>query len=150
MTGTLMERRHFLTPLRSIFSDDVSDWFVGVDRMLEDMAGRWDRAFEHFNEYPMSHVEKTSDGHYRVLVKVPGYDKADLQVQRIDDELVVRGKHEVKDQEDKVERTMSFEQHFFLAPDITVEAAKFDGGELTVDVAFPEPKAPEVQEITLT
>lgn len=150
MTGSLVERRHFLTPLRSIFTDDVSDWFVGVDRMLDDMARKWDHAFEQFNEYPASHVEKTSEGHYRVLVKAPGYDKSELKVQRIDDELVVRGEHQVKGKDDTVERTMSFEQHFFLAPEITVESAKFDKGELAIEVTYPEPLPRDVQEIELT
>ena len=143
----LLERRHFLDPLRSIFDDDVSDWFVGVDRMLEDMATKWDHALEAFNEYPTSRIEKTDDTHYRVLVKAPGYAKGEISVRRVDDELVITGTHEGKEQ--KEDRRMSFEQHFYLAPDITVEGAKFDKDQLAIDVSFPEPPAPAVQEITI-
>lgn len=148
MAGTVMERRHFLTPLRSIFDEDVRDWFVGFDRMLDEMTRKWDRAFDEAT--PTSHIEKQDDTHFRVMVKVPGFDREDLSVQRIDDELVVKGAHETKGKAEHKTRKASFEQHFYLAPDSRVDAAKFSDDELTIEVSFPAPKPREVQDIEVT
>ena len=150
MTGSLLERRHFHKPLRDFFSDDVTDWFVGVDRMLDDMTKRWDHAFEQFSDYPISSVERTSDHHYRVTVKVPGYAKDEITVQRVDDELVVRGHHEEAGTEEAAKRTKEFEQHFYLAPDITVESAHLADDALTIEVSYPEAVTPQVQDIPIT
>lgn len=150
MSGSLLERPHFLAPLRKIFDDDVTDWFVGFDKMLEDMAHKWDHAFEGFAETPSSRIEKTDERHYRVLVKVPGYAKDEIKVQRIADELVVRGHHETKGEKEKAAREMSFEQRFYLAEGIHVDAAKLDKDELSIDVSFPEPTPLDVEDIALT
>lgn len=147
MSGTLMERR-FFTPLRSIFDDDVSDWFVGVDRMLDDMAKRWDHAFAAFNEFPSAKVEKQDDTHYRVVMKVPGYAKDEITVKRIDDELVVKGAHKENGKAGK--KDMTFEQHLFLARDLKVDKAKYDNDELRIDVTFPKAAKPHEELIELT
>lgn len=150
MSGSLMERRHFLNPLRSIFDDDVNDWFVGFDKMMEDMAKRWDHVFEGFTDEMSTEIKKTDDRHYRVIMKVPGYAKDEIKVQRIEDELVVKGHHEMKGDKEKAGREMDFEQRFFLAKDIHVDAAKLEKDELCIDVSFPEPAPRNVEEIMLT
>lgn len=149
MAGTMMERRHFLTPLRSIFNDDVSDWFVGFDTMLEEMAKKWDHALEGFQDSLVSYVDKQDDRHYRVTMKVPGYAKEELKVERDQDELVIRGHHEMKGDKEKAVREMTFEQRFYLAQGMHVDAAKLEKDELVIDVSFPEAKAPEIEEIPL-
>ena len=148
MTG-LLERRHFLTPLRGIFEEGPNDWFLGFDKMLEDMASTWDQAFEGFTEHPLSKVEQRDDRHFRVTMDVEGFDRPEIVVQRIDDELVVKGHHEVEAEGDKPGREMSFEQRFFLAPGIHVDAAKLDEHELVIDVSFPETATKAVEEIAI-
>jgi len=149
MAGTLMERRHFLAPLRSIFDDDVTDWFVGFDRMLDDMTTTWDHVWEGFADTPASRIEKTDDRHYRVMIKVPGYAKDEIKVQRVEDELVVEGHHEVKGEKGEADREMSFEQRFYLADGIHVDSAKLENDEVRIDVSFPEPAPLDVEEIAL-
>jgi len=145
-----MERRHFLTPLRGIFDDDVTDWFVGFDKMMEDMAKQWDHVFEGFTDSLSTEIKKTDDRHYQVLMKVPGYAKDEIKVQRIEDELVVKGHHEMKGDKEKAGRAMDFEQRFFLAKDIHVDTAKLEKDELCIEVSFPEPAPRNVEEIMLT
>lgn len=149
MAGSMMEERHFLAPLRSIFDDDVRDWFVGFDKMMEDMAKRWDHAFEYFNAVPTSHIEKMDDRHYKVLLKVPGYEKGDLTVQREQDELVIRGHHTMKGDKEKRSEEKSFEQRFYLAPGLRIEEAKLDKEDLSIEVSFPKEERPAIEKIDL-
>lgn len=149
MTG-LLERRHFLTPLRSIFDDGPNDWFLGFDKMLEDMSRKWDQAFEGFTEHPLSKVEQRDDRHFTVTLDVEGFDRPEITVQRIDDELVVKAHHEVKAEGEEPGREMSFEQRFFLAPGIHVDAAKLDKDRLVIDVSFPEAAVKAIEDVTIT
>ncbi len=149
MAGSMMEERHFLAPLRGIFDEDVRGWFVGFDKMMEDMAKRWDHAFEYFNQMPTSRIEKTDERHYKVLLKVPGYAKDEITVQREQDELVVRGHHTMKGDKEKAADDRSFEQRFYLAPGIHVDGAKLVKDDLTVLVSFPKDERRAIESIDL-
>lgn len=146
MTGAMMKRR-FFPPLRGIFDDGVTDWFVGVDKVLDDMAARWDHAFASFHDFPSAEIEKIDDTHYRVALKVPGYGRDEITVQRIDDELVIKGEH--KEQTEGGANNTSFEQHLYLARDLKVEEAKLDADEVRIIVSFPKEPQSAVEDIPL-
>ena len=143
MTGDLLQRPHFLQPLKHLFDDDVTDWFVGFDKVMEDLAAKWDKAFEGFADTPSSKVEDKGDGTYAIDIAVPGFTKDQLTVEVIDDELVVTGKVDAtsKDEGKTKEEHRSFSQRFLLADAMKVDRATFADGALHLDVSTT-PKTP--------
>lgn len=147
MAKTLVRRSHFFEPLERLFDRTTNDWFVGLDRMIEDMSTRWDRAIDEFRELPHSHVEKIDPQHYRVLVDAAGYTRAELKVSLIGDELRVEGSHreESSTKETKSEERAEFTQSFLIADGMTVDKVQMDGEQLVIDLSLPKPPEPEVK-----
>ncbi len=147
MAQGMLERHRFLTPLHELLDGDVRDWFVGVDRMIDDMAQKWDEAWASFNDDVHSTIDRVDDTHYRISVATPGYSKEDLHVKVVDDdELVITGEH--AEESEKRERKAHFEQRYLLAEHMHVDDAAFVDGKLTINVSFPEP--PQAKETTVT
>lgn len=145
MTSSLLERPRFSQSLRELFDGASRDWFIGVDRMIDEMSRKWDEAMASFNHFPASHVERIDDNHFRIRVHVPGYEKADLEVKIVDeDELVITGRKESSSGER--EEHSSFEQRFLLADTAKVDSAKVLDNDLVIEVSFQVlPKAPETR-----
>jgi len=153
MSGSVLERPRFLQPLHDLFDDDVRDWFVGVDRTLDRMARKWEKALESFNDLPSSSVKRIDDRHFAINLQVPGYAKDDLHVRLLDDdELVVTGEHKAtkEDKEGRQQRAASFEQHYLLAEDPHIDEAKFKDEVLTITVSFPEPVGMDETEVPIS
>ena len=151
MAQSLLARHRFLDPLQDLLGNDVRDWFVGVDRMIDDMSRKWEDALAGFNGDVRSSIDRVDDTHYRVTMTVPGYAKEDLTVKVVDeDELVISGARESaeKAEERTAERSAQFEQRYLLAEHMHVDGAAFADGKLTIDVSFPEP--PKAKETLVT
>lgn len=148
----LLQRSRFLRPLKSMFDDDVNDWFVGFDKMMDDLATKWDHALDGFSKLPKSIVDQIDEGHYKIEIETPGFAKDQLSVRVIGDQLVVEGvvdeKSEEKDR--KEHRHESFVQRFLLAEGMAVDSAKLENGELHIAVTVPVPPQPGVKEIAIT
>jgi molecular chaperone IbpA len=137
MASKVVERSRFIQPLRGMLNEDVREWFVGVDRMIDDLAARWEQAWEGFNHFPASSVERVDDRNYEIRVQVSGYEKKDLEVTVAPgDVLVISGRHEGSRADGS--ESSSFEQRFLLADTLHVDSAKFNDGVLTVNLSFPE------------
>lgn len=137
MANKLAERSRFTQPLRDMLNDDIREWFVGVDRMFDDLALRWEQAWGEFSHFPASTVERVDDTHYRICLSVPGYEKENLTVNVVGGEvLVITGDRHASKTEGS--ESSSFEQRFLLADTMRVDSAKFSDGTLNIDVSFPE------------
>ncbi len=148
MTQSLIARHRFLEPLHDLLGADVRDWFVGVDRMIDEMSAKWEDALAGFNGAVHSSIDRVDDTHYRVTVTVPGYAKEDLTVKIVDeDELVISGTRESTEKDE--ERKANFEQRYLLAEHMHVDGAAFADGTLTIDVSFPEPPRAEETLVTI-
>ena len=137
MASKVIERSRFIQPLRSMLNEDVREWFVGVDRMFDDLAVRWEQAWEGFNNLQASTVERVDNRHYEIRVSLSGYEKKDLQVTvAAGDVLVISGRHEGSKADGS--ESSSFEQRFLLADSLHVDSAKFNDGVLAINLSFPE------------
>lgn len=145
MAKTLVRRSNFFEPLERLFDRTTNDWFVGLDRMIEEMSSKWDKALEDFRELPRSAVEKVDEGHYRVTVDVTGFSREDLKVSLVADELRVHGEHkeELERAEEKTTKQASFHQSFLIAEGMKVESVKLVEHNLVVELTIPVKPAPE-------
>lgn len=148
---TLVKSNRFLEPFRDLFDDDVNDWFVGFDHAIQRWTDQWDRIFHDFQDSPKTHVEQLSDHEYEVRMDLPGWEKKDLNIKMVGDELIIAGEHteEKKDGEERGEKRQSFHQSFYLSDDMKVERAKFENGRLTVDLKCPPPPTPPERMIAI-
>ncbi|OIQ77812.1 small heat shock protein IbpA [mine drainage metagenome] len=135
-------RSRYLSPLSELLAEGES-WTVGFDKMLDELAGRWDAAFAGFNEYPHSHIKKTSANHYQIELDVGDFKKPELEIEVIGEDLIVTGaKSEASEEE-------SFRQSFMLADYVKVTDAKLKDGVLEIDLVreVPAEKKPQAIEI---
>lgn len=89
--------------------------------------------------YPPYNIEQIDETHLRITVAVAGFDLADLSVQIEQNQLVIRGKRRVEDDERRVFlhrgiATRQFQRSFILSEDIDVLGADYVNGLLHVDL----------------
>jgi HSP20 family molecular chaperone IbpA len=151
MAMTLVKSNRFLEPFRDLFDDDVNDWFVGFDHAVQRWTDQWDRVFHDFQDSPKTHVEQLSDHEYKIRMDLPGWDKKELHLKMVGDELVITGEHAEEDKagKERSEKRQSFHQRFYLSDGMNVEYAKFENGRLTVDLRCPPPPKPAERMITI-
>lgn len=145
MSKTIERRTQFADALERVFEGYEKDWFVGFDQAMADLAEKWDKAMEEFGRefHTHSKVEKVDAGHYRIDIDVDGYEKADLKVEKVGDELVVTGNHE----EGKSHE--SFRHSFLIADDLKVDDVKLDDDHLVIEVSAPETVKTEVETLEI-
>jgi molecular chaperone IbpA len=154
MANIVKTRSRYLSPLSDLLGEGET-WTVGFDKMLDELADRWDTAFAGFNEYPHSNIKKTGEDHYRIELDVVGFDKPQLEIEVIDDDLVITGTQEEKSEEktdsylNRGIASRSFRQSFMLADYVEVANAKLNNGILEIDLVrhVPAEKKPHAIDI---
>lgn len=143
---TLVKSNRFLEPFRDLFDEDANDWFLGFDHAIQRWTDQWDRVFNNFHEYPKTHVDRLSDHEYKIRMDLPGWEKEDVEVKMVGDELVIEGRHEHEGGQEAGTKYESFRQSFYMSDGMKVEHAKLKHGQLTVDLKCPPaPKPPETK-----
>lgn len=104
--------------------------------------------------YPPYNIEQTSDINLRITVAVAGFNMDDLTVQLEHNQLVIRGKKQVEEKEERIFlhrgiATRQFQRSFILSEDIEVEGANMDNGLLHIDLIRILPET-TVQTIRIT
>ncbi len=125
---------------------------VGFDRMarLLDSATRVD---EQAVSYPPYNIEKLGDDDYRISMAVAGFGEDALDVTVRDGTLIVSGKAEKRDAEQKfLHRGIArraFERRFDLADHIQVTGARLENGLLHIDLVREVPEAMKPRQIAI-
>ena len=126
---------------------------VGFDRvfdMLDSMAGQ-----PNHGGYPPYNIEKTGDDSWRIVMAVAGFTEAELNLTQKEDELLVTGKTQARDDHTEyLYRGIAgrdFERRFQLADHVKVVGAKLMNGLLSIDLhrELPEEKKPRAIRIDL-
>lgn len=89
--------------------------------------------------YPPYNIEQVSDTALRITVAVAGFFMDDLSVQVEQNQLVIRGRKQGEDDENRVYlhrgiATRQFQRSFILSEDIEVVGAALDNGLLNIDL----------------
>lgn len=103
--------------------------------------------------YPPYDLELISDDHYRITLAVAGFTLADLDVETHDNQLIITGEIQNKDEERQyVYRGIAnraFKRVFHLADHVRVETAKLENGLLTIDLIREVPEALKPRKIEI-
>lgn len=147
----VVKSNRFLEPFRDLFDEDASDWFLGFDHAIERWTDQWDRIFRSNHESPKAHVDRISDHEYKIRMDVPGFEKKDLEIRTIGDELVIEGSRaeERKEGTSSTEKRESFSQSFYLGDGMKVTHAKLENGRLNVELECPVPPKPPETKIAI-
>lgn len=99
-----------------------------------------DRAARASSEgYPPYNIEQLGETQLRITVAVAGFEMDDLSVQLEQNQLVIRGKKKIEDEEKRVFihrgiATRQFQRAFILSDDIEIADASLDNGLLHIDL----------------
>ena len=114
-----------------------SPFLLGFDQFEQAL----DRVTRSASEgYPPYNIEQLSDTRLRITVAVAGFDMDDLSVQLENNQLVIRGKRGVSEDENRVFlhrgiATRQFQRAFILSDDIEVKDATLNNGLLHIDLS---------------
>lgn len=128
-----------------------SPLLLGFDH-LERMLDRVQKASP--EGYPPYNIEQTGDYRLRITIAVAGFTMDDLQVTVEDNQLVIRGRRQEPQDEERIFihrgiATRQFQRSFVLADGIEIIGASMDNGLLHVDLEQHIPE-PEVRKIEIT
>lgn len=140
MSTQLVKTNRFRDLFDAMF-DASADWFVGVDKTLDELAEKWDSAFEHFHEFPASTVTRVDDQHYTIDLEVEGFAKEDLTITLRDDELLIDGEKKSVSEDDGVEKTrmQTLHQRFLLSDVLEVKDATIKNDVLHITLECMKP-----------
>jgi len=105
--------------------------------------------------YPPYNIEKTGDDSWRIVMAVAGFTEAELNLTQKEDELLVTGKTQPRDDHTEyLYRGIAgrdFERRFQLADHVKVVGAKLMNGLRSIDLhrELPEEKKPRAIRIEL-
>lgn len=112
-----------------------SPFLLGFDQFGEAL----ERVSRASDGYPPYNIEQKSEAQLRITVAVAGFGMDDLSVQLENNQLVIRGKKQVENDENRIFlhrgiATRQFQRSFILSEDIEVTGAHLDQGLLHVDL----------------
>lgn len=89
--------------------------------------------------YPPYNIEQISETHLRITIAVAGFSMGDLSAQLEQNQLVIRGKKQGEEDENRIFlhrgiATRQFQRSFILSEDIETIGATLDNGLLHIDL----------------
>jgi len=118
----------------SMFNSPLLLGFDQLERTL-------DRLAKNAEGYPPYNIEKIGENGLRITLAVAGFTLADLVIELVENQLMVRGKQ--SDDGDRVFlhrgiAARQFQRAFMLADGIEVTGAQLDNGLLAIDLVRPQ------------
>jgi molecular chaperone IbpA len=118
---------------------------IGFDRFNDLFESMIEGADERFDTYPPYNIEKVGDEQYRIVMAVAGFTLKDLNITAQQDNLVVSGKVEEKDDNGisylhRGIAARAFQRTFRLADHIKVTGAEIHDGLLTISLVHEVPE----------
>ncbi len=120
-----------------------SPMFLGFDHFEE----TFNRLRKNASEgYPPYNIEQTSENGLRITLAVAGFTMDDLDVEVENNQLVIRGRQDENDDDDRIYlhrgiAARQFQRSFVLADGIEVIGASLDNGLLHIDMERIEPES---------
>jgi len=113
-----------------------SPFLLGFDE-FERMVDRVSRNAS--DSYPPYNIEQIGDDKLCISIAVAGFTMDDLSVQMEQNQLVVRGRRQTEEEDDRIYlhrgiATRQFQRAFMLSDDIEVKGAHMDNGLLHIEL----------------
>ena len=95
--------------------------------------------------YPPYNIEQSSESELRITIAVAGFEMVDLSIQLENNQLVIRGKRQSDEEEERIYlhrgiATRQFQRSFVLSDEIEVSGATLDNGLLNIDLKYLMPE----------
>ena len=121
--------------------------FDSLERMLE-------RASKTSESYPPYNIERLNENNLEITLAVAGFKQSDLSVDTEDNQLIIRGKQDESDSENRefLYRGIAarqFQRSFVLADGIEVVSAELSDGLLHIRLLQKEPEK-KIRRIEIT
>ena len=123
---------------------------VGFDRVFDLLENA--SKVQAIKNWPPYDVVRTGDDDYRIVIAVPGFTEADLDLSFQPNLLVVNGTKAEQSDGDYLHRGISsktFEHRFQLAEHVKVNSARLSNGLLSVELAREVPEAMKPRRIEI-
>ena len=132
------------------FPKGFDQFFVGYDKMFNDMQKFHDEATKNIPNYPPFNIKKTAENTYVIEMAVAGFGKSDLTIETEGDKLVVKGNAE--NNEDDVDTLYQglalrpFTRMFTLNDSVEVQNAEMINGllRITLERLIPESQRKQI------
>lgn len=113
-----------------------SPFLLGFDE-FERMVDRVSRNAS--DSYPPYNIEQIGEDQLQISIAVAGFTMDDLSVQMEQNQLVVRGRRQTEEEDDRIYlhrgiATRQFQRAFMLSDDIEVKGAHMDNGLLHIEL----------------
>ena len=123
---------------------------VGFDRVFDLLENA--SKVQATGNWPPYDVVRTGDDNYRIVVAVPGFTEADLDLSFQSNLLVITGTKAEQSNDDYLYRGISsntFEHRFQLAEHVKVNSARLSNGLLSIELAREVPEAMKPRRIEI-
>ena len=140
MAHTLEKRdsNRSIFPRLSRFFPELRAWSVGFDREWEMLEDLQDTMIKATPSYPPYNIKKINDDKYEIEMAVAGFNKDNLKVEVKNNQLIVEGNKETKEESSEVDyvykgiASRHFRQTFALADHLKVKGSEFKDGMLKI------------------
>ena len=132
------------------FPKGFDQFFVGYDKMFNDMQKFHDEATKNIPNYPPFNIKKTAENTYVIEMAVAGFGKSDVTIETEGGKLVVKGNAE---NDDKDVNTLyqglalrPFTRMFTLNDSVEVQNAEMINGllRITLERLIPESQRKQI------
>ena len=126
------------------FPKGFDQFFVGYDKMFNDMQKFHDEATKNIPNYPPFNIKKTAENKYVIEMAVAGFGKSDVTIETEGDKLVVKGNAENAETDvDTLYQGLAlrpFTRMFTLNDSVEVQNAEMINGllRITLERLIPE------------
>ena len=133
------------------FPKGFDQFFVGYDKMFDEMQKFHDTATKNIPNYPPFNIKKTSENQYVIEMAVAGFGKSDLTIETEGDKLVVKGNAENDEKDvDTLYHGLAlrpFTRMFTLNDSVEVKNAEMINGllKITLDRLIPESQRKQIE-----
>lgn len=157
MANTLEKRdsNRSIFPSLSRFFPELRAWSVGFDREWEMLEELQDSMIKATPSYPPYNIKKINDNKYEIEMAVAGFNKDNLKVEVKNNQLIVEGNKESKEESSEVDyvykgiASRHFRQTFALADHLKVKGSEFKDGMLKVKLEGQVPKKEDSEVIEI-
>lgn len=125
---------------------------IGFDRLFDELGRTWANSTKAEN-YPPYNIIKVDDNNWAIQVAVAGFGEDELDIERKDNVLYIKGEHKVKDEQEYIHRGISarsFTRSFTLNDNVEVKGATVINGILAISLEHIVPEEQKPKKIAIT
>jgi molecular chaperone IbpA len=125
---------------------------IGFDRLFDELGRTWANSAKADN-YPPYNIIKVDENNWAIQVAVAGFGEDELDIERKDNVLYIKGERKVKDEQEYIHRGISaraFTRTFTLNENVEVKGATVINGILAISLEHIVPEEQKPKKIAIT